>query len=234
MSNMTKTIAILGVVAGLGVAALPLSTYAADVTTEWGSEADKGAAWTAGEMGGTDKTKLGEDSFVSDDTTIHLEILDKLSITTSLQDVELTVPSGSTDGLFTADPMKVTVVTKNSGGYKLTMHGSDGDNALTNAKGDKFESITAAAATLGDSQWGYKFAVLTDTVTAIADDAQWNPVATAKTDTGSVLRSSTAATSDTGESVLVQFGAQAAADQAAGVYNGKVTFTATNQAKVGA
>lgn len=32
MTNLSKTIAILGVVAGLGVAALPLSTYAADET----------------------------------------------------------------------------------------------------------------------------------------------------------------------------------------------------------
>lgn len=34
MSNLSKTIAILGVVAGLGVAALPLSTYAADPASD--------------------------------------------------------------------------------------------------------------------------------------------------------------------------------------------------------
>ncbi len=236
MSNMTKTIAILGVVAGLGVAALPLSTYAVGNTVEWGAEADKAADWTSGAMGGTDKTALGEDSFVKTDTTIQLSIEDKLSIATSMSDV--TLAFSETDSIFTAAPMAVTVITKNSGGYKLTMVGSangatDNNPAaatdLTNAKGDKFTALGTAGATLTDNTWGYKVSntILGTAVTPA--DSNWHGVAAAAAN--GVIMESDAPTNDDGDVSSITFGAKAAADQAAGVYKGRVTFTATNQAK---
>lgn len=235
MSNMTKAIAVLGVVAGLGVAALPLSSYAEGGTTvEWGAKAENSDAWTNGTMGGTNETALGEDSFVSTDTTIQLSIKDKLSIATSMNDVELTF--NDTDSIFTASPMSVTVVTKNSGGYKLTMVGSakgatDNNPAaitdLTNEKGDKIETGDLTGT---ESSWGYK--VATNILgTEVAAPDTWTAVANSAAN--GVIMQSTNPTTDSGDVANVTFGAKTAASQASGTYKGRVTFTATNQAKAG-
>ena len=61
MSNISKTIAVLGVAAGLGVAALPLSTYAAP--TVWS------------QTGGSDTTYGSDEDgnhFVKKDTDIKI------------------------------------------------------------------------------------------------------------------------------------------------------------------
>lgn len=234
MSNMSKTIAILGVVAGLGVAALPLSSYAAEQSVEWGT----GTAGTDY----SDDAALGPNSWVKTDTTVHLKIEDKLSISSTNDDVELKLPDGASDGIWTANAMHVTVTTGNAYGYKLTMHGSatDNPNGLT-LDGDETVFIPTSATLSGaTSSWGYKYGNATYTA-ATEEGGQgtwtdslgenWTEVATSKNAAGAVLRSSEKATNAAGESVAVQFGAYIADGQAAGTYNGKVTFTATNQAK---
>lgn len=101
MSKMSQTIAILGVVAGLGVAALPLSTYAADPAT----------------ASTTDKP-----------TTVELTVPDTLTITTDADKIVLSGASGAATGVFTADKtLGVTVTTNNNDGYTLVMNATETD-----------------------------------------------------------------------------------------------------------
>ena len=234
MSNMTKAIAVLGVVAGLGVAALPLSSYAAEVVWDAEGAADDSVT----NMGGT-----GSSAWVS---------RDKLSIATTVGSATLTADNANGDAdknIWAANPINVTVITKNAGGYKLTIAGTAGSgennatvkNALTNETGDMIE-----AGTLGDadtkSTWGIKVAAGSGEGIVggtIADSLKnWtlvpaaNPAEGENNQGGLTIMSSNKATVEAGETAAVTFGAKIVDGQAAGSYKGRVTFTATNQAKV--
>lgn len=214
MSNISKTIAVLGVVAGLGVAALPLSTYAAP--TVWS------------ETGGSDTT-YGSDKdgnhFVKKDTDIKLTIEDVLSIDIDATEVELT----STDGTeyTNAAPLNVTVISKNSKGYNLTIAGTATTNktSLTNAAGDqifKGAGVFATPAALDNttqSQWGYS---------VVGEAAFTEGLYAGVTEAGETIKTSTASTVNEGEKTQINFAAKIKDGQASGTYNGKVTFTATN------
>lgn len=214
MSNISKTIAVLGVVAGLGVAALPLSTYAAP--TVWS------------ETGGSDTT-YGSDKdgnhFVKKDTDIKLTIEDVLSIDTDATEVELT----STDGTeyANATPLSVTVISKNSKGYNLTIAGTAATNptSLTNTAGDQIAAGTgtfatpAALSNATNSEWGYSIVGNT-----AFDGGLYAGVKSA----GETIKTSTASTVNEGEKTQVNFTAKIKDGQASGTYKGKVTFTATN------
>lgn len=213
MSNISKTIAVLGVVAGLGVAALPLSSYAAPV--KWNTEAS-----TDGSYGTTDGN-----NWVKKDTDIKLTIEDVLSIDTDATEVELT----STDGTeyTNAAPLNVTVISKNSKGYNLTIAGTAATNktSLTNAAGDqifKGAGIFATPAALDNttqSQWGYS---------VVGEAAFTEGLYAGVTEAGETIKTSTASTVNEGEKTQVNFAAKIKDGQASGTYTGKVTFTATN------
>jgi len=209
---MTKTIAILGVVAGLGVAALPLSTYAADPTENQGT---------------------GTPLSVSKDVPVQLKINETLSmwVTNEAGDADFDSPVvlGDAAGvsgpiLVESAPIAIKVRNSTKNGYDLTLAGSATDNAtgLTNenntviATGD----LTSTAA----SQWGYKVKKGAD---GSDYDASWQ----------AVQESASAATIDTlpaagVNTTLVKFGVNIIDGQEAGTYNGQVKFTAT--AKAGA
>ena len=213
MSNISKTIAVLGVVAGLGVAALPLSSYAAPV--KWNTEAS-----TDGSYGTTDGN-----NWVKKDTDIKLTIEDVLSIDTDATEVELT----STDGTeyTNAAPLNVTVISKNSKGYNLTIAGTAATNktSLTNAAGDqifKGAGIFATPAALDNttqSQWGYS---------VVGEAAFTEGLYAGVTEAGETIKTSTASTVNAGEKTQINFAAKIKDGQASGTYKGKVTFTATN------
>ncbi len=223
MSKLTQSIAILGVVAGLGVTALPLSSYAAPVID--------GTAPTEGAVAGAtyDGTLDGE---VEDKATITLKIVKRLSIELDKKKADLT--DGSTQ-----DKIRVTVDTNNGTGYSLKMTGTtaaaegkalptgaDG-SVLLNANGVDF--IKAGDLAQSTSTWGYKLAAATGegapaAGTLPATAAAWTGVTTA----GAEIMSSTVGTETGGEAVDVTFGADVKSDQAAGVYTGQVTFTATD------
>lgn len=216
MSNISKTIAVLGVVAGLGVAALPLSTYAAP--TVWS------------QTGGSDTTYGSDEDgnhFVKKDTDIKLTIEDVLSIDTGATEVELT----STDGTeyTNAAPLNVTVVSKNSKGYNLTIAGTADTNptSLTNTVTSS-DQITAGAGTFTapaalsnatTSEWGYSIVGNTT-----FDGGLYAGVKPG----GETIKTSTASTVNAGEKTQINFAAKIKDGQASGTYKGKVTFTATN------
>lgn len=217
MSKMSKTIAILGVVAGLGVAALPLSSYAAPV--EWAEGGNTGApAATEGAYGQDNDGN----HWVKKDTAVTLTIEDALSIDTSLDTVNLTEGdhTGSVD---------VTVITNNSKGYNLAIRGSAKTNptSLTNTPGDEIKAgsgtfdAPAALVNTTDSQWGY----------SVVGVAAFTDGLYAGVTNGDVtIYNQDLPTAANGQKTTVNFAASLKDGQAAGIYEGQVTFTATNKA----
>lgn len=211
MSNMTKTIAIIGVVAGLGVAALPLSTYA-EVTPIEGT---------------------GDQLSASKDVPVQLTIKETLSmwVTNEAGSDDFTSPVvlGDTGGvsgpsLVESTPIAVKVRNSVKNGYDLTLAGSAETNptGLTSATVGSSAVITTGDLTATDaSHWGYKVKKTGD-----ADySGTWS----------TVKESTSADTIDTMGSAgvkttLVKFGVNIIDGQEAGTYNGQVKFTATARA----
>ena len=198
-----KSIAVLGVVAGLGVAALPLATYAAPTEIE-GS---------------------GDPLSASKNVQLQLEVKETLSmfVTNEDGDADVTAPvvlSSTDNANFAASPIAIKVNAGNQSGYYLTIAGStDGDDAtvLKNSSDGIIEAGDLTSTTV--SQWGYK--VLKGAEGATLDTA-WNAVkAGGATETIDSLDKAGVQTTQ------VTFGAHIVDGQEAGVYNGQVTFTAT-------
>lgn len=201
MSKMSQTIAILGVVAGLGVAALPLSTYAADpVNVPVSLEVEEILEITT-------KTGEGEE-------------------TTTPEAVELAKLDSAVDGANYASDGKFNVVIKSNieKGYSVAIKGTttiDGstvtDAAVTDLLSDT-DRIAAGDFTGTGSSWAYKAGTKT----------AWTAVTPADVTiyTGSKTVDGDLDIAD-GKLIPVTFGANVVASQAAGTYNGQVTFTAT-------
>lgn len=222
MTYTTKAIAALGIVAGLGIAALPLNASAAKVIDGTAPE----GAENASEYDGN------KDDKVTTDTKLKLEIKDVLSIETDNKEdqVELT----STDGTgtdYSSTPLGVTVTTKNSKGYNLSIKASGTNSTITSlmsgtdqiVAGSGTFDIAQAAAGQGaalsnatNSEWGYRIDSL--------DAGNYVGI----TDNDVVIATQETPTTSTGVKTNVTFGAKIKDGQAAGTYTGQVTFTATN------
>lgn len=215
MSKMSKTIAILGVVAGLGVAALPLSSYAVTVTD--GVDPD---------------TKDGK---VSGDTAVILDISDVLEMTLDKDTTEGNEVDLTADGH--TGTVNITVKSNSSKGYNLAIKGSDTPNAtsLTNQYGDQIVKgdgtfDTPAVLSTTESQWGYSVA---HTGSATLADGFTLPDFTGNKYIGvgesdqKIIDVKTPTAND-GDTSVVTFAATVKNGQAAGKYEGQVTFTATN------
>lgn len=127
MSKMTKTIAALGVVAGLGVAALPLSSYAAQREVEISANVLGSIAITTDAEGESD-TATG---------TLHLG----------------DVTPGSS---VVSEALSVTVSTNSDKGYDLTLIDKNADASLVN-KADATQKIpTATTVAQGKTAWGVR------------------------------------------------------------------------------
>lgn len=203
MSKTTNALIALGVVAGLGAAALPLSSYAAPTPIE-----------------GT-----GNPITSTGNVPVQLKIDETLSmfITNEAGDADFTSPVAltSTDKEnYTSTPIAIKVNAGNKEGYHLTMHGSAGKGtatALTNENGTEIATGDLTSTTA--SEWGYK--VLKGT-TGATIDAAWNAVQ-AEADAATIDSLNKAGVQTT----QVTFGAHVIAGQEAGTYDGQVTFTAT-------
>lgn len=206
MSKTTNALIALGVVAGLGAAALPLSSYATDPVTS------------------------ADNKTVSKDVTVKLSIEDLLQISTSdVDEVTLTTSTSAAPFVYTHEsPVVVNVVSRNSKGYNLTIAGSTAGQAtktgMFNAAGDEIVAgnfDTSNVASVTKSTWGYAVATGEDALgtayTGLAADG-----AATKID------GATAATPAAGQDTKLGFAAVVVDGQAAGDYSGKVTLTATN------
>lgn len=209
MSKMSKAILALGVVAGLGVATLPLSSYAADYS-------QSAQAKVQVEVGGA--ISIAVDSGNTDKTLVDLGQLM----------VNGDVKTGSVDVIVSTNNTKAT----DGIAYNLTMSMAGESNALSNGNG---ATIPAGTPQQGDSAWGWTQSTITDADSIAA--ATWAAVpvkgssaATLTTATGKVPAATVDADNKVtagSETTTVTFGASADGNQQEGVYTGSVVFTAT-------
>lgn len=200
MSKTTKALAIMGVVAGLGVAALPMSSYAAE-----------GASPQSTDMGV--KTTI-EDYIAIETTTDGSDDTDPKNVL-----VEGVVNNGALKdgtGVF-------NVKTNNKKGYYVQIKAAD--TTLKNADND---TIPAGVPAKGTSAWGYKASVAEAATNVSIETAAQNYAAV--TDSNVTIAKGAAATGNAGDDINLTFGISASASQAAGTYTGKVTLTATTDA----
>ena len=198
MSKMSKAIAVLGVVAGLGVAAMPLSSYAAtssEVKAETRVQVEVGGAISiAAASDGTDKAIVD---------------LGQLKI------------NGATD----VAGVTVTVSSNSAVGYDLTIKSKGAETALVNANGAKIPALTDGGQIKGGtSAWGYGLYTKT---TVDNDTAPTTFKGISATPENIASYTPTEGDSATNRAVKVGFKASASSSQDEGQYTGTVVFTAT-------
>lgn len=199
MKKMTAAMAALGVVAGLGAAALPLASYASEATVPVTAIIDDALSITITDA--TSGDELGTDG-------VLLENVKK-------------------GGALVSKNVAVTVA--GTGKYDLTLEDRLMDNALISANGDRIEALTTAAAgsfadaetELANSAWGYGVATTLsaapETWKAVPVRGNADPITTGASASGSSAKPTT----------YVGFGVRAASTQEAGRYTSDVIFTAT-------
>lgn len=204
MSKMSKAIAALGVVAGLGVAALPLSTYAAPNDPNTYSQ--------------------------TTNAQVQVEVEGAISIASNVTEMDgglvnlgKIMPGGITDETDNADALKVTVSSNSNGAqYNLYINTLEEDGAM---KGKSTgATIPGGAPATNTSAWGYQYS---------ADGTTWGgtyaevPTSATKVNGDTKLSTSGAAegvkaTSDS----YFKFRASASNQQLADTYVSTVVFTA--------
>lgn len=199
MRKMTAAMAALGVVAGLGAAALPLSSYASEATVPVTAIIDD--ALSINITDATTADDLGADGVL----------------------IEGVTPGGAVE----SRKIAVTVNGNDSQNkYKLTLEDRSTDPALMSAT-DRIEALATAGALNADpdtSAWGYAVSssVSADVTSWKGVPARNNPVQllTGSGNTGTIPANGKATT-------YVSFGVYAAEGQEAGRYTSDVIFTAT-------
>lgn len=116
MSKMSKAIAVLGVVAGLGVAALPLSSYAADNYSQ------------------------------SAQAQVKVEVGGAISITTDATDGVVDLGQMKINGVSTTKDLEVTVSSNSEIGYDLTIKSATNETSLKTADGAEIPADVNVAA----------------------------------------------------------------------------------------
>ena len=249
MSKTTKIIAALGVVAGLGVAALPAFTFAdtpsVDGSVDLYVEVEPAIAMTitgnndsntyygeSGDNGAVDvhaptaATKV--DGHTVGSTTLNSSAYAKL-LPNSV--VEGSWNNGTDDIAFQS---VVTVYTNSTSGYTLTVIDADDDNALnriTTATDTTTASIPATSATsltAGKAAWGYRVTSKDGTATGSTDWLAVPVTPASGTASPASIGSESTKTSE-GTAYIVQYGVATDSDQATGVYKDTITYTATVQ-----
>ncbi len=240
MSNTTKALAMFGVALSLGVAALPLSSYAE--ATKW-QEGNEDNSNTSLNYGGGNETNP---KWVSTDTTLTLVLSDVLSIETSVVDknVNLIQTGAPTTiaGLYKGGTT-INVKSNNTSGYQLTIKDKDADLNLNNGQGAKITPIAATTFTSDKSEWGYLVGAtkansetitdfgLADAVTAATAASTWKAIkATAENINDRTANQGDKSTPEEGDNYNIVFGANVINGQAGGTYTDTVVFTATNAA----
>ncbi len=161
MSKMSKAIVALGVVAGLGVAAMPLSSYAANSDTKQAQVQVEVGGSISLALSGTAPTAEGEPGWIAASNTLDL----------GKAIINGDVVSGVIDATVTSnDPI----------GYTLTMYATD-EGIM---KGSTGASIPNAKPEQGKAGWGYK--TTGDEYTAMPLQATPASIATATAGTGAL------------------------------------------------
>lgn len=230
MSKTTKAIAILGVVAGLGVSAMPMSAMAltelkgnnstpvTDQVTVKTTIKDYISIELSGGTKGTFDETAATDITTGDPATVtaHAHTLDLGELTNG--------------GAIVEGDLTVNVKTNNAKGYRLGIAAAG--TSLT-GKENASNTIAAGVPTVGNSAWSFKVekgGEDTDGYDNMTIDPAYTAYqATIPTATTRIARYS-AATNTTGMNTKVTFGVSADASQAADEYSQTVTFTAATDA----
>lgn len=205
MLKTSKVLVALGVVAGLGVAALPLSSYAA----------------------------IADDSKEST-VQLEIEeslTLDLVGTTAGSADVDFGKISLDADPV--DKDLTATVKTNSASGYKLTLQDKDTDNALVNTT-DNTKTIDAGTPAKGVSAWGFKTGTITTAGTnSAAAFTGYTEVPTSDGTAAVIVNSDGPSKVDAttpannGDTAVITFGVSASSAQAAGTYNDIVVVTAS-------
>jgi hypothetical protein len=237
MSKTTKIIAALGVVAGLGVAALPAFTYAtqevsgnADIYVELGSAIamtivgnndDTDGAGTASEQQyTTDPVTAGVGvSAPAGASAIDTYIPSTMDITNGRSSSYVSMlPNASTHGSDGNGFKSTITVFTNDSGYTLTIGAL---SALVNQKSGSTAEIPATGIVkAGTAGWGYAVD------TAVTTDATGTPLEANYAVAADTIKDGSGPT-DNGDETIVYYGVSTDADQETGVYKATVTYTAT-------
>lgn len=205
MSKMSKAIAVLGVVAGLGVAALPLSSYAAETQPYTQST----SADVQVEVGGAISITV-DNGETGEGAVKNLVDLGQIKM----------------NGDIVSKGLKITVSTNatvnDDVAYSLTMNTESENNALINENGVE---LPAGVPEQGKSFWGY--ALGTSLTDATADITGWAAVPAKGATPAELKANGNVQTATHSEDTFVNFGATAANGQKEGTYKGTVVFTAT-------
>ena len=201
MSKMSKAIAVLGVVAGLGVAALPLSTYAA------GSSATKNAQVQV-QVEGAIAIDIVTPTASEDDTT-------GVTLTGALLDLQTIKVNGDP----AVGTMGVRVATNNATGYTLTVKAATATGMVGSGNAQGFTIPANAAVTKGTAGWAFKGGDITAN-TAISTTGS-TLKSTSAAPTGTQVDGKASETTD------VTFTVAADSTTHEGTYTGTVVFTAT-------
>lgn len=202
MSKTTSALIALGVVAGLGAAALPLSSYAIDP-----KEAQVGVTLT---IEGTLEISANKS------TTEKVD----LSADGHTGTVDVTVISNNSKGYNLG--LAGTAGTGERSNLTSTTNAND---VFTPVAGATFAAPKALSTTV--SEWGYSVAN-TNENNKIDLSAFTGSVYAPVADGGETIVNVDKATANAGDKTTVTFAASVADGQPAGEYNGEVTFTATN------
>ncbi len=232
MSKTTKIIAALGVVAGLGVAALPAFTYAAEtVNGSVDLRVDVVPAIAMTITGNNDNNSHGGSGNGAVDvfnpataasSSIDGHTTPAAATTVASSSWASLLPNAVVNGNDTNGfKSTINVYTNNVTGYTLNVKDADTTLALTGANGTiAAGTVTDPATTFdlvaGTAAWGY----VVDT--ASADGTGYTPI---DSDDAQVKTRATK-TSD-GEQTVVYYGVATASDQATGTYTDTIVYTAT-------
>lgn len=244
MSKTTKIIAALGVVAGLGVAALPAFTYAAETVTgdvDVLVEVEPAIAMTIsgnndsdeiipGDYNATDAfNPAGIASTTEPANTLDGHTIPATSVTGTSSSAWKILPNAVKEGGTFAST--ITVYTNASAGYTLTLKDADTDNSLKQSGEGTVPTIPAVgtqdpsnAIAAGSSAWGFR--VYSQHGTPLVTPAAWAAVPVSTAETPAAISSLGTKTSG-GDATVVEYAVSTAADQATGVYKDTITYTAT-------
>jgi len=228
MSKTTKIIAALGVVAGLGVAALPAFTYAtASVSgnADLYVKVDPAIAMTI--TGNNDDSTDGDHLHQTGESTSpdahgaanRANPDGAFGITantlTSSSKIASMLPNA-----YASTTSTVTVYTNDAGGYGLTALAAT--PALTNESSDTIAAGVLTGETGGQGLWSFKTDADDTEETGIVAADDWAAMST----TAQTIRN-TATRAMSGDPTVVTYGVSTGANQGTGVYKTSITYTAT-------
>ncbi|MBQ3309784.1 hypothetical protein IJG78_03885 [Candidatus Saccharibacteria bacterium] len=249
MSKSTKIIAALGVVAGIGAAALPMASYATQSVSgnvDLYVEVPEAIAMTI--VGNNDDTATQDQTYTTDPVTTGVDNYQPSGFESAIDGhtlpASITTASSSyvqvkqNAANLTTALSNIAIYTNAADGYDLSVYANGADADLHN--GDYTIAAVAGTPTVSTNVgWAFKVAdnhqgntnkgVINsdDTSGSEYDYADWSQMAAGSTN-ALTLVSSEEATSG-GDEFIVNYGVATAADQAAGVYSTQLVYTATTK-----